>query len=137
MTDHCHSNACLIRRISVLTSLCIVISVMATSTVWAAGAGKCFWIHGRLSTYNGTSLLRIWPAGTKRLLGLCEAVCGDKEEGPSLPENVKQAMLSSLPWSIWGEFQVCPLTEERAGHMRYVRLESAKRLVAVSGYGHP
>jgi hypothetical protein len=112
--------------------LCILVSVLSAPAVtWAAtGPRGCFWVHGRLSTYDGTPTLRIRPIGAKRLLGLCEAICGDTEEGPPLPANVKNAMPSSLPWSMWGEFQVCPLTKERPGHMRYVRLQSAKNLRA-------
>jgi len=124
----------LLGRITVLASLSIGISFLATSAVWAEAAGKCFWVHGRLSIYNGTPSLRIWPIGSKRLLGLCEALCGDTEDGPPLPANVKEVMPSGVSWSIRGEFEVCPLTKDRVGHMRYVRLKSAKRMHVTSGY---
>ena len=32
----------------------------------------CFQIRGRLSVYNGAPALRIWPIGSKRLLGVSE-----------------------------------------------------------------
>ena len=35
--------------------------------------GDCFEIHGRLSLYNGTPSVRLWPVGTKRLLGVRES----------------------------------------------------------------
>jgi hypothetical protein len=41
-------------------------------------------------------------------------------------------MPSSLPWLMWGDFQVCPLTKDRPGFMRYVKLGSAKHLRAIS-----
>jgi hypothetical protein len=121
------------RRTTVLASLFIGISFLTTSSAWAETAGACFWVHGRLSVYDGTPSLRIWPIGSKRLLGLCDAECGDREDGPPLPANVKEEMPSESSWSMRGEFEVCPLTKDRVGHMRYVRLKNAKRLHVTSG----
>lgn len=39
--------------------------------------GACFKVHGRLSSWNGNPTFRIWPTGTKRMLGVRE------EFGPS------------------------------------------------------
>src|SRR5689334_2514264 len=40
-------------------------------------AGKCFVVHGRLRAYNGNPTYRIWPAGTRRLLGVTGAHPGE------------------------------------------------------------
>src|SRR5215470_7968732 len=35
--------------------------------------GKCFELHGRMFVSNGTPSVRIWPVGSKRLLGVLPA----------------------------------------------------------------
>ena len=35
-------------------------------------AGKCFNVHGRLSTYNGNPAVRLWNLRTKRMLGVSD-----------------------------------------------------------------
>ena len=34
--------------------------------------GKCFSVHGRLSTYNGNPAVRLWRIGTRRVLGVSD-----------------------------------------------------------------
>jgi hypothetical protein len=100
---------------------------------YPAFAQGCFWVHGRLSMYDGTPTLRIWPTGTKRLLGVCEVPCEDTEEGPPLPPNV---VFPGKAETMWGDFKVCPLTVSRPGHMRYVRLTKAKHIFVPIGDGN-
>ncbi|HYW69667.1 MAG TPA: hypothetical protein VE961_01455 [Pyrinomonadaceae bacterium] len=90
-------------------------------------AGKCFNVHGRLSVYNGTPSIRLWPAGTRRLLGVIDPNDTSNAPGPSvLPLDIK----SKLDWDkdVFGDFLVCPLTKAQPGHMQTVCLESGRNL---------
>lgn len=80
--------------------------------------GACFTVHGRLSIWNGTPSLRIWRIGTKRILGVHNEI---------LPEAVAHRM----GWDVeaYGDFTVCPFTEERPGEMQMVCIESAENVV--------
>jgi hypothetical protein len=83
--------------------------------------GACLVVHGRLSDWNGNPTLRIWPVGTRRMLGV--------REGYILPENVEGCVGWDLRRSLYADFLVCPLERERSGHMRPVCIESATSLV--------
>lgn len=88
--------------------------------------GRCFTVRGRLSLYNGAPTVRLWKAGTRRMLGVSGSYA---EEGySSIPAEIER----QLNWEteLWGDFEVCPFTRERAGHMRMVCIESGKNLVA-------
>jgi hypothetical protein len=75
----------------------------------------CFTVHGRMSAWNGSPTLRIWRAGTNRILG-------DHDDWP-LPE----ALARQMDWEVeaWGDFEVCPFTKEKPGVMQMVCVESA------------
>jgi hypothetical protein len=79
----------------------------------------CFKIHGRLSAYNGGPSLRMWRVGTKRMLGILD-------EFP-LPQDFPDTNL----WDqeAWGDFEVCPFTQEKPGYMQMVCVESAKNML--------
>jgi hypothetical protein len=83
--------------------------------------GECFKIHGRISLYNGTPGVRIWPVGTKRLLGVLPS------ENEIMPPNVSKHI--ALGTDIFGDFVVCPFTKQEPGHMQFVCIESASNLV--------
>jgi hypothetical protein len=90
-------------------------------------AGKCFSVHGRLSVYNGTPSIRLWPIGTKRLLGVIDPADASNAPGPSvLPTEIKQ----KLDWDkeVFGDFRVCPLTNQQRGKMQTICIESGKNL---------
>jgi hypothetical protein len=90
--------------------------------------GKCFRVHGRLSVYNGTPSIRLWPSGSKRLLGIIDPNDTSNAPGPSvLPEEIK----SKLDWdkNVLGDFLVCPLTRSQPGKMQTVCIESGKNLI--------
>lgn len=91
-------------------------------------AGKCFRVHGRLSIYNGTPSIRLWPIGTKRLLGVIDPTDISSVPGrPILPDEIK----SKLDWdkNVYGDFLVCPLTRSQPGKMQTVCIESGKNLI--------
>lgn len=87
--------------------------------------GDCFTLYGRLAVYNGTPAIRIWPFGTKKLLGVVDTD-GD-ESTVALPDNIKKA-LANNPLEINGKYEMCPLDYERENRMRPVCLESASDL---------
>ena len=89
--------------------------------------GECFTFHGRLRPYNGNPTLRIWPAGTKRLLGvLCD-------EDAIIPANLISVLSkgSNASWNrdFSGDYEVCPFTPEKAGSMQFVCVEKVTNLV--------
>ncbi len=81
----------------------------------------CYVVHGRLSDWNGNPTLRIWPVGTKRMLGV--------REGYSLPANISGCVGWGKHQNLYANFLVCPLAPEQAGHMRPVCVESAEAVV--------
>jgi len=90
--------------------------------------GKCFKVHGRLSVYNGTPSIRLWPIGTKRLLGIIDPNDVSNAPGPTvLPLEIK----NKLDWDkdVSGDFFVCPLTRQQSGKMQTVCIDSAKNLM--------
>jgi len=83
--------------------------------------GSCFVVHGRMSSWNGNPVFRIWPVGTTRMLGVRDTY--------DLPPNI--ALCTPLEESnrLYADFEVCPLAPDRPGHMRPVCVESATTLV--------
>ena len=89
--------------------------------------GACYVIHGRVTFGLGTPALRIWPVGTKRMLGVTAGPIADDADDPIAPKE----MLKFAPdvEGIYGDFEVCPFTPERNGHMQMVCVQSVKNLV--------
>jgi len=86
--------------------------------------GKCFRVRGRMSLYNGTPTIRLWRAGTRRMLGVSSSYA--REGYSSIPEDLEKR----LGWEtdLWGDFLVCPFTPRRPGEMQLVCVESGKNL---------
>jgi len=97
-------------------------------------AASCYWTHGRLNFANGAPSYRIWKIGTKRILGVYS--------GPSRypPRTDKDSELPEFPAEIdkvfrppnntvYADFEICPLEQERKGEMQAVCIESAKNVV--------
>jgi hypothetical protein len=124
-------------------SLLSLLSLIVISSVWARPrffpealscksrpevVGKCFNVHGRLSVYNGTPSIRLWPMGTKRLLGVIDPNDVSNAPGPTiLPVDIK----TKLDWDkdVFGDFIVCPLTRQQPRRMQTVCIASGKNLV--------
>lgn len=82
--------------------------------------GPCFEVRGRLSFWNGAPSARIWPVGTKRVLGVHSDV---------LPPTLAAKLHSFDPQhtfdtEVWTNFTLCPFTQSEAGHMQFVCIES-------------
>ena len=88
--------------------------------------GKCFNVHGRLSTYNGNPAVRLWNLGTRRMLGV-------SDQRFSLPgyRNIPADLLKQIDGEnvIVGDFLVCPFTRPRPREMQLVCIESAKNVL--------
>jgi len=66
--------------------------------------------------------------GTKRLLGVIDPNDVSNAPGPTiLPVDIK----NRLDWDkdVFGDFIVCPLTQQQPGRMQTVCIESSKNLV--------
>jgi hypothetical protein len=88
-------------------------------------SGPCFRIKGRMSLYNGTPTFRIWPIGTKRILGVSEGRF--RLDGyENLPKDLKNQM--SWDNEMFGDLLVCPFTNDRPGVMRLICVESAENV---------
>lgn len=113
----------------------------------------CYWMHGRLSVYEGNPTLRIWNMGTHRILGVYNgpshfppriASFDDDVFNPELPTNLGHAYLGDRrrwekkgntgygPPNIFADFEVCPLELEKMGEMQAVCIESARNVFVKS-----
>ena len=88
--------------------------------------GRCFNVYGRLALYNGAPTIRLWRAGTKRVLGVSGSYARDGYS--SIPEELERQL--SWETELWGEYLVCPYTRRRAGEMQLVCIEAGKGVTA-------
>ena len=88
-------------------------------------SGPCFKVRGRMSFFNGTPSVRIWPIGTNRMLGVSEGRF--HLEGY---ENVPEQLVRQISWetAMYADFNVCPFTDEMPGKMRFVCVETAENI---------
>ena len=88
-------------------------------------SGPCFKVRGRMSFFNGNPSLRIWPIGTKRMLGISEGRFYLKGY-----VNVPQDLVGRLSWetAMFADFTVCPFTDDKPGEMRLICVESADNI---------
>jgi len=82
--------------------------------------GSCFQVHGRIFAANGAPGLRVWPVGTKRILG----VAGESEGFPN-------CLLPHIGFSkrVYADLIACPFTADKPARMRMVCIESAWNMV--------
>jgi hypothetical protein len=93
-------------------------------------AGRCIWVRGRLSAWNGTPTFRIWPIGTRRMLGVVGPDGAGLENLPAPAVGVA-AGEDLFSVRIVGRWRICPLTKRRAGWMQYVCVSAARDLRVV------
>lgn len=96
--------------------------------------GRCFRIHGRAFFSNGTPDLRIWHVGTHKILGVTSRPEADDSDAPIAPPKLLNA-LGNFDHFVFGDFEVCPFTPKRRGHMQMVCVERAEHLV-IKPYGY-
>ncbi len=85
-----------------------------------------FNLRGRLSLHNGTPSRRIWPVGSRRLLGISEARFALPGYANLPPDLVDE--LAGFDNEMFADFLVCPFTDDRLGVMRLVCVEAAKNI---------
>lgn len=115
----------------------ILASQPATAQPWGSAwcrshaerVAVCRQIRSRLTAYNGNPAFRIGVLGSNRLLGVVGRGSQDTEDGGMLPANVRAA-LGDRPFDarVFGRFEVCPLTRQRAGWMQMVCVVSRRNL---------
>jgi len=88
--------------------------------------GACYSVHARLNLGADTVRLRLWPVGTKRILGVTGGPIMDDADDPIYPQNLR---FTPDVEAIYGDFEVCPFTQEKAGAMRLVCIQSASHIV--------
>jgi len=107
-----------------LLGCCITVSAARAEPVPCksnpAIVGQCSTFRGRVSVYNGTPSIRIWPVGTKRLLGVVPS------ENESMPDSLKSMV--SFEQDAFATLEVCPLSAQKLGVMQLVCVESASNI---------
>ena len=75
--------------------------------------------------YNGTPTVRIWPVGTKRILGI-----SDYKFYVEGYENIPKELLEQLTWenAMYADFIVCPFADDKPGVMRLICVEKAENI---------
>jgi hypothetical protein len=86
----------------------------------------CYPVHGRATFGNGTPALRIWPVGSKRMLGVTAGSTPDDAEEPIAPKNFA---FPNGALAVYGDFEVYPFPSERKGSMRMVCVQSPSPMV--------
>lgn len=89
--------------------------------------GACFEVHGRLAIYNGSPGFRLWPVGTKRLLGVSEykhALTGYS----NIPESIAKLFVTT-DTAVYGDFMVCPFAKQQPDVMQFICIDSGKNFV--------
>lgn len=115
------------KSLLVLATLLLVSSARGADIDAAAGCknnpaivAACFPIRGRISAYNGTPSLRIWPIGTRRLLGVVPA------ENEIIPSKIRGKV--TFGQGVFANLVVCPFEPVRPGAMQAVCVESATNI---------
>jgi hypothetical protein len=88
----------------------------------------CFSIHARANLGANSGPIYLWPIGTKRRLGVTGGPTLDDSVEPIFPRNLR---FQSANDDVFGNFEVCPFTPQKEGHLQLVCIESAARLVVV------
>jgi hypothetical protein len=123
------------------TSAVFIIATAAVlaSPVFAAGGpgacaaspklvDACFTVHGRLSLWNGAPAFRIWPIGTKRMLGV-NGADNDPDAASPIPDAVARLRATDMT-QVYGDYRVCPFSVSKPGHMQFVCIDRASNLSA-------
>jgi len=132
-----------------MTRIIIVISILAASRSLAGKdyrqgpcktpeiAQSCMHVHGRLAAGNGTPSTRLWRIGTHHVYGIYSNQYGFAHDTQTL-DNEAPELHFKLPkhtanvggWTVYGDFEVCPLETPVEGHMQAACIVSATHIVA-------
>ena len=100
-------------------------------------AAQCFKAHGRLQAGNGTPSVRFWPIESHRLYGIYSNAFGFEHgattldnEDPELPWQLTKYKRRHGGWTVYGDFDFCPLEPVERDHMQAACIASASHVVA-------
>ena len=99
-------------------------------------AQSCVQIHGRLTAGNGTPSTRLWHIGTHHVYGIYSNRYGFTHDDETLDNEAPELHLE-LPkgtptvggWTVYGDFEGCPLEPPIQGHMQAACIVSASHVV--------
>jgi hypothetical protein len=101
-------------------------------------ASQCVHLHARLWQGNGTPSTRLWEIGSHHIYGIYSNLYGFSHntstldnEAPELPREVKKRLPENGGWTVYGDFEVCPLESHRESHMQAACIESATNVFAL------
>ena len=99
-------------------------------------APSCIDFHGRLNAGEGTPSTRLWQIGTHHVYGIYSNQFGFKNrytlldnEAPELPANLIKLLPEKGGWTVYGDFEACPLEPLIEGHMQGACIASASHIV--------
>jgi hypothetical protein len=99
-------------------------------------ASGCLRIHGRLSAGNGTPSTRLWHIGTHHIYGIYSNQYGfahdnvtADNEAPEFHFIFPKGMPDQGGWTVYGDFEVCPLEPLVQGHMQAACIVGATNIV--------
>ena len=97
----------------------------------------CIQVHARLWEGNGTPSTRLWPIGTHHIYGIYSNRYGLAHddstldnEAPELHLTFPKGMPDNGGWTVYGDFEVCPLEPHIPDHMQAACIASATHIVA-------
>jgi hypothetical protein len=97
---------------------------------------SCVHFHGRLTAGNGTPSTRLWRIGSHHIYGIYSNGYGFTHDSRTL-DNEAPELHFALPkeidtfgWTVYGDFEVCPLEPLTQGHMQAACIASAAHIVA-------
>jgi hypothetical protein len=125
--------------IAATSALAVAMAALFAAPAFAAGGpsacevspklvGACFTVHGRLALWNGAPAFRIWPIGTKRMLGV-NGADDDPDAASPVPDVVAKLRKTDMT-QVYGHYRVCPFSRIQPGHMQFVCIDSATNLRA-------
>ena len=99
-------------------------------------AQSCVRVHGRLAAGEGRPSTRLWQIGTHHVYGIYSNRYGFTHDSQTL-DNEAPELHFALPkdtpnpggWTVYGDFEVCPLEPHIEGHMQAACIANAAAIV--------
>ena len=99
-------------------------------------APNCIQVHARLRAGNGTPSTRLWPIATHHIYGIYSNRYGlthdettADNEAPELHFTFPKGVPDTGGWTVYGDFEVCPLEPLKQDHMQAACIASASHIV--------